>query len=98
VAVRVLDALTGEPVPGARVTLLAAGAVPAPDVEPPAPGALDPWSARTGPDGRVLLTSRPGELATLSVRHAAHAALDVELSLPLSEEHEETVRLRAPAR
>lgn len=96
ITVRVLDDLRGEPVFGARVSLLAAGSVPAPDERPPLPSALDPWSARTDRDGRVLLTSRPGEQVTLSVRHAAHAPLDTELFLPLSEEHEETVRLRLP--
>ena len=95
--VRVLDELTGEPVPGARVSLIASGAPPAPEDRPPTSSALDPWSARTDLDGRVLLTSRPGEPVTLSVRHATHLSRDVELSLPLSEEHEETVRLQASA-
>ena len=97
IVVRVLDERSGEPVSGARVTLLAAGRAPEPEDRPPASAALDPWSARTDPDGRVLLTSRPGDHVTLAVRHATHAPLDAELVLPLSEEHEETVRLQAPA-
>lgn len=97
-AVRVLDDRTGEPVAGARVVLLARGSVLEPDSRPVSSAALDPFRARTDRDGRALLTSRPGELATLAVRHPDHAALDAELLLPLSEEHQETVRLRAPAR
>jgi hypothetical protein len=65
----------------------------APEDQPPTSADLDPWSARTDRDGRVLLTSRPGEVATLSARHATHVARDIELALPLGEEHEETVRL-----
>jgi len=92
--VLVLDDLTGAPVAGARVTLLAANALAAPEGHPPLPGPLDPWSARTDRDGRVLLTSRPGEAARLSVRHGEHAPFDLALSLPLAEEHVESVRLR----
>lgn len=93
--VRVLDGRTGEAVPGAFVTLLRAGIALAPEAQPPASADLDPWSGRTDPQGRVLLTSRPGEIVTLAVRHATHAPLDLELTLPLGEEHEETVRLPA---
>ena len=92
--VRVLDEQSGEPVAGARVALLAAGSAPEPAKILTAPDALDPWRARTGTDGRVLLESRPGETAMLAVRDAGHAPLDLELVLPLSEEHQETVRLR----
>lgn len=98
VTVQVLDELTDEPVAGARVSLLAAGSVPAPEERPALPAALDPWSARTDAAGCVLLTSRPGETVTLSVRHPQHQSLDAELLLPLSEEHRETVRLKAAAK
>lgn len=92
---QVLDDLTGEPVAGARVSLLAAGNDPPSDERPPLPAGLDPWSARTDAKGLVLLTSRPGETVTLTVRHAEHAPFDAQLLLPLAEEHRRTVRLGA---
>ncbi len=98
IEVRVLDDRTGAPVTGARVVLLAQGSMLEPDMRPVSSDALDPFRARTDGDGRALLSSRPGEPGTLAVRHPDYAALDAELLLPLSEEHQETVRLLAPAR
>jgi hypothetical protein len=94
IILRVLDELTGEPLFGARVRISPAGQVPPSDERPPLPSALDPWSGRTDQDGRVLLDSRPGEQVRITVRHATHAPLDALLFVPLSEEYQETVRLR----
>jgi hypothetical protein len=94
IEVRVLDERTGEPVAGARVALLAPGTAREPDSRPAASSHLDPYRTRTDRAGQALLTSRPGEAATLAVRHPGHAALDAELLLPLSDEHRESVRLR----
>ena len=80
------------------MALLPSGVALEPDDRPVLSEALDPWRGRSDPEGRVLLSSRPGEQATLSVRHPDHAALDVQLLLPVSEEHQETVRLQAPAK
>lgn len=96
--VLVLDDVTGRAVAGARVVLLAEGAALEPDARPVLSGSLDPFRARTEGDGRVLLGSRPGERARLAVRHDDYAPFDLELSLPLSREHAETVRLRPPAK
>lgn len=93
--VRVLDHGTGEPVADALVTLAEEGSTDPPCAASKSDGS--PWrSARTDRDGRALLHISAGERARLSVRHDAFAPfLGEALLLPLPDDHEETVRLRA---
>jgi len=107
VRVRVVDAQTGAPVVGARVSMseyrppsngnrmeFTAGAAIALDDETHQDLGFDGTSGKTDEQGRAQLTSKPGQTVVLRVAHAGHAAWEsAPLALPIDGDHEETVRL-----
>ena len=87
--VHVQDADTGQAIRGALVTLECRSAGARPGGQ-----AFDPYSGRTDAEGRVLLTSLPGQDCLLRVQHPQHLALERPLALGLGEQQSETVELR----